>query len=55
MRPEERLDEAAKQIEIVRETETLTDAELRWLNDAIRNVGAVEAIIEAGRMEDDNE
>jgi len=46
MNPEDRLDEALKQIEIVRNAGALTPEEERWLNDAGRNLLAVQTIVQ---------
>jgi hypothetical protein len=54
MLPEDRLDEAIKQVDIVRETDSLTSHEQRWLRDAQRDLEAVAAILERQRAQRDD-
>jgi len=51
MLPEDRLQEARKQIDIARSSETLTEIEREWLGKALRSIAAAEAILDESREE----
>jgi hypothetical protein len=54
MLPEDRLEEAKKQIGLARESETLTEQERQWLADAVRSVEAVEAGLQLTREQEED-
>jgi len=49
MLPEERLAEAIKQIDLARQSDSLTDSELEWLSTASRNCEAARLVLEESR------
>jgi hypothetical protein len=53
MLPEDRLDEAIDQVDIVREEDSLTQHEEEWLEDARNGIEAVAAILERQRAQRD--
>jgi hypothetical protein len=54
MLPEDRLDEAIQQVDIVLDSERLTSHEEEWLEDASRDLKAVAAILERQRQQRDD-
>jgi len=54
MLPEERLAEAIKQIELARQSDTLTEAEQRWLDDAARNCEAARLVLTESRAHEED-
>lgn len=54
MLPEDRLDEAIQQVDIVLEDGDLTQHEEEWLEDASREIEAVAAILERQRAQRDD-
>lgn len=54
MLPEDRLDEAIQQVDIVLDSERLTPHEEDWLQDAGRQIEAVAAILERQREQRDD-
>jgi len=54
MLPEERLEEALKQIELAGRSDTLTDPEQRWLDEAARNCQAARLVLEESREQSED-
>jgi hypothetical protein len=54
MLPDERLEEATKQIGLARQSGTLTQAEREWLDDAIRNCEAARLVLEESREQSED-
>jgi hypothetical protein len=54
MLPEERLEEAKKQIAVAAESDTLTQKEQQWLADAVRSVEATQAVLERSREQSED-
>jgi hypothetical protein len=54
MLPEERLDEAIKQIKLARESATFTAQERKWTADSIMALEACQSILEQTREQEDN-
>jgi len=54
MLPEDRLEEATKQIRLARESESLTQVEQQWLLDAVQAIQAAEAALEGSREQSED-
>jgi len=54
MLPEERLAEAVKQIDLARQSDSLTDSELEWLSTASRNCEAARLVLEESREQSED-